>query len=358
MAIRLGLLVLTAAALVLWTVGSAAPAPIEASARPDREADFTLEPWPERAAIAGNLRARFRASPGVGTAVHYLRLADVLDAGDPAVADASLLLRGFDAQCAPLVATRNGVRYREHAHKIAATAQEESHVGQALAALAETGASVDLTILVDERERALSDVVADLVANHYPGRFDLEWTAIALAKLWPETTWTNRVGESSSFDELATQLMGRDAPRQSCGGVHVLAALAAILDRGRNGLSDAAATRIRTHLAASLATAASPARSPLHITWRDGVPTLARDAGPSLLVTGHLVELLLDSHVAGEAGPPVTKDAIRWLQQELQAFAAAEVTLQDMCAVSHAFRAVSLAHMRCVRSVSEQGRRR
>jgi hypothetical protein len=70
---------------------------------------------------------------------------------------------------------------------------------------------------------------------------ELEWTTIAyLEYISPiSRTWSNKFGESFSFDDLAAQLCERDLARLSCGGLHGVTALSAILkaDRSRHILS-------------------------------------------------------------------------------------------------------------------------
>jgi hypothetical protein len=318
---------------------------------------FTLPPWPQQEAILANIRARFDASPSVGLAVHYVRLRDVVGHDDPRIEQADRILRGFATECAPIVATRSGARYREHEHKVRPTAAEESHVGQALAVLAEIGVGSDAEILVGRETQRLADVVADLVANYYPRRFDVEWTAVALATYWPTDRWTNRFDESSSFDSLASELMEREPFRQSCGGTHLLQALACILLRKADSLQPATAQRARAYISAALDAREDSDRTRLHITWQDGVPRLRRDRGPSLLVTGHLVEFLLTSSAAFGGTRQPTRESITWLQSELMRYSASIVPEKDICEVTHAFRAVSLARTLCGH-VDHEGRRK
>src|SRR5262249_33366061 len=56
---------------------------------------------------------------------------------------------------------------------------------------------------------------------------ELEWTAVAFGLyLPPAMAWTNRFGQTTDFDALARELMGRPLARASCAGTHTLYALA------------------------------------------------------------------------------------------------------------------------------------
>jgi hypothetical protein len=305
---------------------------------------ITLTPWVERDAVLANIRATFDEAKSVGIAIHYLRLSDVLPPGDPWLQRARDRLRGFDAAFAPIVATRSGARYLERAHKAAPLAEEESHVGQALAAFAEVGAPPSESILFDGRPGSLADIVADIAANCYAARFDLEWTAVALATYWPHSTWRDRFGDPCSFEAIATELLSRDAFLQSCGGSHVLQAMACLVSRRADALSHATLARLRSYLAeAMMGNPLGGDARRMRVVWRDGIPRLARDKGPSLLVGGHIVEFALTSWERLGERMPFDVSSIAWLAGELAHFATHPVPLEDFCAVTHAFRAVAIA---------------
>ncbi len=220
------------------------------------------------------------------------------------------------------------------------------------------GVVVSLTSAGTER---IDQAVADHVANYYPRRFDIEWTAIALAYYWQEPTWTNRFGEVYSFDSLAVELLSRKVRRQSCGGMHVVRALGCLLAEGGEHVSAESKQGVRTYWVEAMRQDAPlvPAEKVLRIKWVDGVPRLQRDQGPSMLITGHAVELLFSvlPQLLGAARPG--RDSIDWLRGRLSRYSEMpELPSDEICDVTHAFRAVSIAYRSFVLQDQSNPRRR
>ena len=76
----------------------------------------------------------------------------------------------------------------------------------------------------------LHDLVADSIANFHLGQEEIEWTALTyISWLPPERQWTNKFGETFTFDQLATELMRRRFEEATCVGSHVVQAMVVLL---------------------------------------------------------------------------------------------------------------------------------
>lgn len=126
--------------------------------------------------------------------------------------------------------TEFGCRYRVAGHR---SAVGEQHPGQVLSALAEAGVPLSRTAIFAGRRFRVADLV-DECAESVGFDEEIEWRSVALALYRPQVrTWTNRVGESVSFDVITKELLRRTRIRgshtHSCWGTHSLYALAVFL---------------------------------------------------------------------------------------------------------------------------------
>jgi hypothetical protein len=103
---------------------------------------------------------------------------------------------------------------------------QESHRDYCLAVLSERGVPASFRMVVGGKPFALKDFLADSVANFHPAQEEIEWTALAYA-VWlpPGRAWTNKFGQTFSFDDLATELMGRPLGTAVCAGSHLVQAM-------------------------------------------------------------------------------------------------------------------------------------
>lgn len=104
-----------------------------------------------------------------------------------------------------------------------------AHHDQYLKVMGELGLSTDREITFTDNSKAkLADVVK---ASLYEFDLDqeIEFTAVAYSRwLPPSTSWKNRRGVKTDFDELCQKLLGKPLGKSSCLGIHNLYALANI----------------------------------------------------------------------------------------------------------------------------------
>ncbi len=196
---------------------------IDAGLDPAAVAQQTARLWPRRKAALGDI-------------IHALRVFGPEDRaleGRPSYAEMRGLLLDsksnmdwFDGSLS-FIETRHGLRFVPPVSR-SGRREQQPHTDQVLAILGELGVPLDTTIRTPAGDRLVRALLDDAVAEFQIDQ-ELEWTAVALALyLPPARAWTNRFGETTDFDTLAHELMGRPLARASCAGTHTLYALAMI----------------------------------------------------------------------------------------------------------------------------------
>lgn len=252
----------------------------------------------------------------------------------------------------PLIATRNGVRCRVTARRnVPLQPAGVVHAHQLLALLALHGESLDTPLSTAQGGGKVRDVLADGLANFSLAQDEVEWAAIAFALyLAPRRAWTDKFGQSTSFDDLARRLLGTsfDEPQLACEGIHVLQALAvlAAVDRQRTILSDdvrAACVR-RLQEQAELVVQLQQASGALTPLWHataerrleaEGVLNADEQRRRALVVTGHHLEWLLLLPPESAPDDDVFLRGGRWLYEQLRAASPADIEAH-YCPYSHA----------------------
>jgi hypothetical protein len=305
---------------------------------------------PELDRIGRMLREELAETPTVSTCLHLLRVEGQgarFRRSDPEgeVEVLSLLTdaeRGRSLFGGPmLVRTSCGVRYPTLDSTITGRkAWRETHRDQCLAAFGETGVSLTRVIRFGDGEARLRDVLRDSIAGFHLKQEELVWTALAYALyLPPRTSWTNRFGESTDFDQLTEVLMEAAFEKSSCGGVHLISTLTAIwrVDEEVSILSGQTREKLRSavrgYVDRAVATQSDDGSWPLN--WLASGASRVDDESSRLLATGHIAEWLLcvppDVAVPRET---LERSAI-YLTRRLQA--ADQTTIRDdYCPVSHA----------------------
>lgn len=129
------------------------------------------------------------------------------------------------------VRTRYGIRFRPQWLVTADAQAAESHRDQCLALFGMLGISLDTRIQAEGSHLQVRDLLDDSLASFTLEQQELAWTAIAYALFLPgNRSWSNRFQESFRFDDLVDKLLNRplDSPDVSCGGLHIVQALAII----------------------------------------------------------------------------------------------------------------------------------
>lgn len=111
------------------------------------------------------------------------------------------------------------------------------HPDDLLVACGEVGLPADFTIRTEDgAEHTIADMLRDSISRLSTDQ-ELEWTVEALARyLAPQSTWTNRFGESFSIDDAVAVLASRPLGEGACFGIHVPYALTCLLviDKSEN----------------------------------------------------------------------------------------------------------------------------
>lgn len=106
----------------------------------------------------------------------------------------------------------------------------EAHRDQVLATFGVLGIPLTQRIMIKGAAHELKEALADSISAFHSAQNELSWTAIAyLSYVLPRTDWKNRFGDIYSFDDIAIALLQADLRVSSCGGTHVLQALARLL---------------------------------------------------------------------------------------------------------------------------------
>jgi len=243
-----------------------------------------------------------------------------------------------------LIRTRTGIRFpiQDGSRNDGGT---EWHRDQCLAALAELGLSLSLSLRVDEQNYFLREALKDSLANFHLQQKELAWTGLAYALyLPPGREWANRFGERFSFDDLVIALIERPLHKESCGGSHLLYTLTILcrVDRAIPILTDSVRSRLDDwlHKVVQAATQTQHPDGTWPIDWYRGllrdpkawnyVPGVDR-----LVITGHVAEWLL--YLPEDLQPPVEtyRRAAQWLYQEFKK-ASPKQHWARICPFSHA----------------------
>ena len=247
------------------------------------------------------------------------------------------------------VRTRSGVRFPTGTlETVRKDASLELHRDQTLAAFSELGLSLATPLVVGGDRAELRDVLRDSIANFHLAQKELAWTALAYALyLPPVRSWTNRFGESYTFDDLAGALMDCSLREASCGGVHLMYTLTALLraDAQEPVVSAAVRARLREYLAngVAVATKAQGEDGSWPPTWNTPLlPEVIREelspedtAEARMLMTGHLAEWMLYLPDGLRPADDVLRRAAGWLLAALSAASPADLERQ-FCPYSHA----------------------
>jgi len=245
----------------------------------------------------------------------------------------------------PLITTRSGARFVPMNRHVPLPSME-LHRDQTLAAFAELGIPLTFPIRVKGSEYRLDEALRDSLANFDLHQDELPWTTVAYSLyLPPLRSWSNRYGESYSFDDLARALLRTSFTRASCGGTHVLYALTIMLrvNQVRQIVSEETRSAICEWMEKkiSLATNHQAADGSWQPGWwklpSEGAPAQPKPAKQSevLATTGHVLEWLL--YLPSEMRP--TQDTFSrgglWLLFQLHA-ATAPDQVKDFCSYAHA----------------------
>lgn len=252
-------------------------------------------------------------------------------------------------------ATHHGIRYRASGENLSFARTQEVHRDQVLAHLGELGLSLSTPLVEKGHDYRLYDVLRDSVANFHLAQDELEWTAFAYALYFPPAKqWTNKFGQSFSFDDLALALVDRSLANRPCAGVHVAWALVALYRVDTEHapiLSREVRQRLQRRLMAHVH-AAVQSQQPdgsWPTDWhrdpasKDSSRSSASDddLASHLLATGHVAEWLVYVPPEFEIPTALLTRSADWLYRTLRQLPA-DLVQDRFCPVSHATHALAL----------------
>ncbi len=243
-----------------------------------------------------------------------------------------------------LFRTRSGVRYQDSVTQKDLAA--ENHRDICLATFAELGLQLSTPVTTEDASFTLADLLRDSVENFDIKQQELAWTGVAYAIYLRQRQWSNRYGESFTFDDLANELMRTPFENVSCGGAHLLYALTVLLRA--KGASEYVSESVRCELSqylrrqTTVATQTQANDGSWDLNWHvvskaessDALFPASKAQLTKLLVTGHLLEWL--ELLPEEIQPPsdVYVQAARWICTSLAS--ASVSSMRDYCPVVHA----------------------
>jgi hypothetical protein len=247
---------------------------------------------------------------------------------------------------APFVRTRTGIRYVT----ITPTSTfrwNEGHRDQVLACFGELGLSLDVPLVFDQATGSVREVLDDSIANFCLQQRELAWTGVAYSLYLPPTRrWTNRFGDTNSFDDLANALLGFPMVRASCGGTHLAYALAVIarVDEEYPILECLTRERVRERLRNLVEMAVNHQRADGSWTLLWYTDDTSSHKNPIefeasednlLLATAHLAEclLMLPQDIAVPA--KCLEASGGWLLRQLKAATLRDKRVQRHCPMTH-----------------------
>lgn len=228
------------------------------------------------------------------------------------------------------------------------------HRDQLLATLAESGVPLDAILEADGVHRPVRDLLATSLKEFHLGQGEISWTASAyIYYLPPQASWSNRLGERYTFDDLAEEIMGRPFNEESCGGTHLVSTLAklVIADRELKFLGPGVRRRLDGYLRAVVdeAVASQAGDGSWPMRWsskgfldRPGYFTPETTDLARVTVTGHLLECF---HLLPEALKPprrTAQAAALWINDHLER-AGKSAFVEQFCPYTHAVGSLNLA---------------
>lgn len=246
---------------------------------------------------------------------------------------------------APLRETRYGLRFLPQSVVTRLNGRaSETHDHQTLAALAELGLPLSQALRVRGNDRTFGEVLTDAVANFYPDKRELAWTAMAFtAYLPPQSRWVNKFGEVFTFDDVVALLLAEGFSQASCGGAHVLYAFVHLRAADARFGILTEPTRRRLHAAVHDASQRIAENQNPDGSWNlDWYEPHAHAAGSvdeldlRFMVTGHLGELSLYLPECERIADAVLQKAGEWILPELRARIDTHMSDQ-LCPLTHAF---------------------
>lgn len=194
---------------------------------------------------------------------------------------------------APHLLNRNGLHF---GHRIVEEKpQGEKHLDETVATLGEIGIPSDRPIRVWDQTATVADGVRAAMSNFSLDQ-ELDFTPVVFALyLPPQRTWTNKFGETFSFDAMCQRMCERPLGEGNCGGCHRMYSLAMVLaaDRQHEILSGVSRRNVRSKLLQALDALRRSQRADgsWDALWFDPAKAAPeKDLEGKIMATGHTLE--------------------------------------------------------------------
>ncbi|HUE15133.1 MAG TPA: hypothetical protein VMR25_13265 [Planctomycetaceae bacterium] len=221
----------------------------------------------------------------------------------------------------------------------------EYHLDQLLAACAEVEAPLGLSIDTESGAVTIGELL-DASRRNFERSQELYWTLVAYCGYLPEEAhWTNRFGESCSYESMVGDILSKSPDEGSCGGTHKQYALAYLLSRSASGdiLTADLRRRCEDYLRRSSETLentqlANGAWSPSWAKLADaesGSEPLVFTVEQLVRITGHHLEWICLAPRRLRPSDSAVSAAIRFLATAIDR-ADLSAMQKDYCAYSHA----------------------
>lgn len=243
----------------------------------------------------------------------------------------------------PFVRTPHGVRYLLARSGLdGEKSWAESHRDQCLASLAALGIPLDQPLVLRDSRANVEDLLNESIANFSLGQAELAWTATAYSHyLPPQRSWKNRFDEECSFSTLLNQMIDVGYDQQSCGGMHVLESIIAILtaDGIHDILTPQARVRGNEFLIESMELVVKNQRptGDWGLDWngKKSLPNIGND----VLITGHLLDLLSQSRRIPPSHSAVAQ-GVAWAANQLTNWSKNKAAF-SVCPLTHVLRVMA-----------------
>jgi hypothetical protein len=193
------------------------------------------------------------------------------------------------------------------------------------------------------------DFLADSIANFHLDQEEIEWSALAyVCWLPPHRVWTNKYGETFSFDRLATELIERPLTESVCAGSHLVQAMIVLARVDREHcpiLSSRIRDKLKNRLTA-IVRAAETAQAPdgsWGVDWHER-PFNQQDGqtcsggreslSERLLATSHISEWIMLLPEELQVSDDRLRRAGHWLYKELRGLDS-QAVLANFCPCTH-----------------------
>lgn len=268
----------------------------------------------------------------------------------------------LDSDCAKpllrldvLVRTRSGLRFATN-HFIPGLRLQgaEFHRDQVLLELLRNGYGPTTPVVAAGGLRGtLGEVIADLLANTLDLPEELPWSAAVLARVVPpKRGFHDKTGRWHSLDEVADALLGLDLSSQSCGGLHVLDAMAEMCEFGAaaGALSQSRVAALQQRLSehAKALMASQFANGAWDTRWhfrgaRSAASPSDSNNDQELIATGHVCELSI-RHPSIRLPGHVFNAGVRRCCELVKALArtgSSESLRRQVCPITHVVNAIA-----------------